>query len=286
MNLSMKLIVCAVVTGTATCNAMADENAIPLKPEDFSLVAGDYRVDINPDWAYTISRIVYKDYQLIARTGFNGTVLAAASGKYIGSGHTEGGKEIVEKIVLKVDGEAIHPESGKIYSGQEIVTVKTSRIGNLRFHTEIRLDRTGILESKRFEALERQEIHLFCLYAYGFNVNTVEWLAMLSDGTFRDGVFKNDGGWQLTAQDVKWVALYDPAPGIVIIASQEPVIKPTTCRANGLWDVKDRYHKYDIFIPGPVPEGTESPLYTMAIKAFSAAPDDWRQTAIRHGTGK
>lgn len=248
-------------------------------PSTFALISGAYEVEITPTYAYTITGIAFEGVQLGDRTGFYGTVIAPQPGKYIGSGHKEGGAERVEAIMLDVDGETTIPLAGRSYHGQCLRLTKLARLDQLRFEVVIELSVDGIKENKRYEALGDQPIHQFAVYAYCWNVSTTEWIARLPDGETREGTFRNDNGWQLKA-DPKWAAVYDPGTkkGILML---HPEIIPGMGVRSAFWDVPRRYHKYDVFpkVTNPIPKGEKSGWYRLTIKGFSADEAAWKETA-------
>jgi hypothetical protein len=138
--------------------------------EIFSLESGDYKIDINIKYNYTIRRICFEHYELGTNTGFYGTVTAPDSGKYIGAGHTEGGIEQIQKVTLYVDNNATGIENAKTYNGKVLKFEKISRFDNLIFTTTLEVSPSGIVERKSFEALEDQKMNLLYAFLYCFNV--------------------------------------------------------------------------------------------------------------------
>jgi len=248
--------------------------------DDFCLKAGPYVVTISIAWAHTVRSIVYAGDALGAATGFYGTVFSSAKGKYVGSGHTEGGKEQVREVSLEVDGRKLTPHAGQTYTGKQVRLIKTADLDRLRFVTVLELTPDYLVEYKQFEALAAQPVHQFALYAYCWSVNTREWTAELANGKMIDGSFSEDGGWRIS-DSVRWAAAYDPAAGKGV-AMYHPELIPTGdpagCRS-GFWDVKERYHKYDVFlrVPSTIPRGDQSPRFTMVSACFTALPAAWRE---------
>ena len=250
-----------------------------LAKDDFTLVSGSYQVNVNiKRCVYSVSKIMYENFPVGADTGFYGTVFDYDNGKMVGTGHAEGGREELKSVSLTVDGKEVVPRDGGKYEGGKIILKKTSHIADLLFNSEIELTENGLRETKNFEAVENQKVYFLCLFLYCCNVATKEWLAMLPDGQIKEGKFKDDGGWHIS-NSIKWVSLYDPASEKGMIFYFPKVVPtPRLPRITGIWDVKNKYHKLDIFLKLPeiIPKGEKYGPYTLIFKAFSAKPDEWK----------
>jgi len=244
--------------------------------EIFSLESGDYRIDISSKYNYTIRRICFKGYDLGTNTGFYGTVIAPESGKYIGSGHTEGGVEQVIDLSITVDNTKIEKiKNGVTLKGELLRFNKVSKLDNLLFTTSIELTSEGLTESKSFEAVEDQKIHMLCAFAYCLNVKTTDWIAELKNGSIESGIFKNDKGWHLQ-KDIKWAAQFDKAASTGVLLYHPSVLEGQG-RKSTFWDVPKAYHKYYFMRAAPpvIKKGFKSEKMILKVSGFSAGEADW-----------
>jgi len=90
--------------------------------------AGDYEVVLSAAKAWTIYEIHYAGELLAGATGHYGTVLIPKGGNWIGTGHSEGGREIVHSLRLTVDGRDCAVEPGATVEGRRIELTKSSTI--------------------------------------------------------------------------------------------------------------------------------------------------------------
>lgn len=79
------------------------ESGIP-KVGLFTLKSKNYTIPIAADRAWTIERMLHRGTEFSGNNGFYGTVVAPLAGKWWGTGHGEGGREVVHSLVLTVDG--------------------------------------------------------------------------------------------------------------------------------------------------------------------------------------
>src|SRR4051812_4722784 len=97
----MKLAVALfLAVGSLVCAA----DSKPGPPAVVAIETREMKVEFAGDRAWTIYRISYKGETEADKVGFYGTVFAAEGGKWIGTGHNEGGLEQVQEVTLTVDG--------------------------------------------------------------------------------------------------------------------------------------------------------------------------------------
>jgi hypothetical protein len=84
--------------------AAAGQALKPGPPAIVTIETRDLTVEFAGDRAWTIHRILHKGAVVADKKGFYGTVYAAQPGKWIGTGHNEGGIEKVQQVSLMVDG--------------------------------------------------------------------------------------------------------------------------------------------------------------------------------------
>ncbi|MFA7230504.1 MAG: hypothetical protein WC071_04480 [Victivallaceae bacterium] len=254
---------------------------VPAVDGCFTLKSGKYAVDISGKLNYCIYKINYDGVDIGNNNGFYGTILAPASGKFIGAGHTEGGAEKVLSIKLTVDGAEKAPDLNAVYTGASIVFEDTSMLGNLKVFKTITITPVGIRIDKSFEAVEDQKIYSFYIFQYCFSENTNEWIIGRPDDSTTEGIFKSDDGWHLRSEkELLWFALYHPdsQKGILgYFISYYP--KQGQCM---FWD-KKVYHKFYYWaaLPPVVDKGYKSRQYSMFLRGINAGPDNWKSDAIK-----
>lgn len=200
----------------------------------------DLKVEFAGDRAWTISRIEHRGQVITGRTGFYGTVFSPEGGKWIGTGHNEGGVEKVESAVLTVDGKECALTDKAVYRGARAELRKRSMLGLLKLEARYIVTDDRVIEEHRYEATEEIKIGTLYGFMHPFVPTTTEWMAEKADGTIIEGKFDNQGGHQVEA-DVKWTAIHDPVTKrVALVWYPVPLIGqgPKTF----YWD-KTVYHK-------------------------------------------
>lgn len=270
----MKLLLSAFMFLLVFALQSADSKSIILR-------SGKYKVSIDTGLAWTIRSISYDGVEIGKSSGYYGTVFAPESGKYIGAGHAEGGKETVRKIEFLCDSKLEEPKNGEIYAGEKLVLYKVSTFDKLLFQTRIELSPDGLVEQKRFIALEEQRVDLLYVNLFCWDFKTTEWCAMTVDEKFLSAFFDNDysgnNRWHLRA-DVKWAAVYDTVPQCAMLIFYPYSIKGKAFKS-AFWQVRDRYNKYYLQadLPAVCQAGYISRIYTSIVKGFIVNPENWRQ---------
>lgn len=238
----------------------------------------DYRVEFAGERAWTIHRIFHQGTLVGDRNGFYGTVLIPKGGKFIGTGHTEGGVEQVENVTLTVDGKPVELADKAFYRGARAELHKRSVMGPLRLEATYVVTDDRILERHQYAAPEQAEIHLLYAFMHCWLPVTTEWIAADADGTITQGSFDSAGDFELRA-DVKWTALYDPGSQRAMLAWFPEVLTGQGHRT-AYWD-RTNYHKlYTQLVAGAtVPKGFKLDA-KLVVQAVPAAPADW-QTAVQ-----
>ena len=119
----------ALITITAIMTFMTTLHASDITKKITTLQCGDYQLKISAKYKYTVRKITYKGAILGSQSGFYGTVMATASGKYIGAGHDQGGEEKVLNIELFADGKKTIPKLGMI-TAKKFLLRKVSMLDN------------------------------------------------------------------------------------------------------------------------------------------------------------
>ena len=235
----------------------------------------DYRVEFGGERAWTICRILYKGTLLGDKNGFYGTVLIPQGGKFIGTGHTEGGVEKVEDVTLTVDGRLVELKDKAVYRGGRAELRKKSVMGPLRLEATYGVTDDCIFERHRYEAPEDTKLHLLYAFMHCWLPRTTEWIAEKPDGTIIDGKFDSSGNFKLR-EDVKWTALYDPVSRKAMLAWFPKVLAGQGHRTT-YWD-RTNYHKLytQLYSGAFLAKGTKSEA-ALVVRGVEAAPEDWKQ---------
>ncbi len=235
---------------------------------------------VNPSLRYTIRILEFNNCRLGTPTGFYGTVMAPQSGKYIGSGHTEGGCEQVIKISFTADGKEINPAPGSTVEAAKITMRKLSQLDNLLFQIEITVSGDGIVEQKKFTALKDQPIKLLYIFQACWSPATTNWLAETAAGKTLsgdfDGKFEGNSRWHLQ-EEVKWAANYNAVAGKGLVMYFPEAIKGKERKA-AFWEIKKAYNKFYLMLdtPATYSAGYKSPDYTLIIKGYNASTENWK----------
>lgn len=216
----------------------------------------DMTVEFAGDRAWTISRIVHKGAVITDRTGFYGTVFSPVGGKWIGTGHNEGGVEKVEEAVLTMDGKSCELEDKASYQGNRAVLRKRSIMGPIKLEAVYTVLDDRVVEEHRYELSEEVNIGVLYAFMHPFLPSTTEWMAETPDGAVVEGTFDSKGGHRVH-DDVKWTAIHDPqSQRATLVWYPKPLV------GQGLktfyWD-KHVYHKLynQLFAKSVVPAGTK-----------------------------
>ncbi|MBQ6471797.1 MAG: hypothetical protein IJJ33_07430 [Victivallales bacterium] len=262
---------------------------------DMTLIAGDYRVvfDIGTNAKGSIVQIFFKDVELGTRSGWYGSVFCPASGKYIGAGHSEGGKEMVLEQTMTVDEQPVGMKEGAV-QGKRIVIHKLSALANLKLDSTWLLTPDGLDITKQVTATAEQPAHSFYLFQKCWSPKTDGYLFFRTDGTYDQGNFQPPPANPKEApRQVSW-PVYGERDAFCfsqfIAEKQMAVLTFRTHSSevtgiNMLWNVP-RYHKQYFWmdLPKVIPADYQSPRVSFFIRAFDAADkDEWtaKATAIK-----
>lgn len=272
-------VICPKLTPQAVAEAA---DGLPMAGQ-FSVVVGKWTVAFAADRAWTIHHLDYDGRKVSHENGFHGCVIATGIPKipgngssFVGTGHTEGGREQVESVVLTLDGKEVPVQVDQEYQGQTFKLVKHSMIDRLKHTAELTLTADGILEHHRLEATEEQPCAIVYLFMHCWEPFFTKWAAEQPDGTPIEGEFLSDKDFEIN-QDVKWSAIYDPATNVGMVTSYPEVYESKSGKGLGTryWDL-DRYHKQYLHLRGakPIPAG-DVIEGTLRLQAVEAQPDEW-----------
>lgn len=247
-----------------------------------TLEAGDYRLVFSehPE-RWSIVQVFYKGHEIGTRTGYYGNVLAPQNGKYIGAGHTEGGRETVLNYELQVDGKP--QDVGEYqYQGKQLSFNKTSMLDKVKMHARYTLTAEELKIDKYFETVAEQQVHLLYLFQFCWNVNSSEYLFRRMNGSIGKGKFSNDTKMRVHGEPYAYFFSQFFPEFKVGVLNYLPEFGKVTGK-NLLWD-QLQYHKYYFWLDLPklLPANYRSPEISMIVRGFSAESEQvWEKSALQ-----
>ena len=241
-----------------------------------TLKSGNYRIVFEAASAWTLDELHFEGRQFGLNNGHYGTVLTPKGGKWWGTGHSEGGREVVHSLKLTVDGEEHPVTTGKTAEGKKVTLLKHSTIWKFKAEVTVSLTPDYIFEMTRLEALDDCELDVLYYFMHCFPPTTTRWLAQTSEGDFEEGKLSATGKMVLN-RDTRWVAQYDPRSSLSLLCYTPAVIRGTKS-CSMIWDL-DRYHKYYLRQNrGQSFKKGDKLDYTVVVKALPEKPDGWHAT--------
>ena len=241
-----------------------------------TLNTGNYTLPIDAASGWTIEKMFFGDHQFGLSNGHYGTVLTPNGGKWWGTGHNEGGREVVHSLKLTVDGKTTAIKSGDTVTGKQIELIKDSTIWKFKVHSEIVLTDDYIYERTQMEALEDCETNPLYYFMHIFPPTTTQWMARLQDGEIEQGALKHAKNMQVN-KNTQWVAQFDPTVKMGYLCYTPKVITGSKS-VSMIWDL-ERYHKYYLrqnagqkFTKG------EKLDFSVMVKAVPNESGDWQST--------
>ncbi|MEN6546204.1 MAG: hypothetical protein ABFE07_09205 [Armatimonadia bacterium] len=252
-------------------------------PEDglLTLKTAKFTVPMSARQAWTIYKIEYNGKELGHQRGFYGTVMVPKGGKFWGTGHTEGGAEVVHSLKLTVDGKEQPIKVDTTVTGSKLTIEKESTIWKFKCHSEVTVTDDNIFERTRLEATEDLELSLLYYFMHCFVPTTTKWIAQLPDDTFIEGVLDSNEDKGVphfeVNKDTRWVAQYEPNMNLGILCYTPKVISGPGSRAM-IWDLA-RYHKfyYQANTARAMKAG-ETLDYNVIVKPVQNETGDWTAT--------
>ncbi|MEA3404059.1 MAG: hypothetical protein U9R79_22710 [Armatimonadota bacterium] len=234
------------------------------------------RVVFEAPSAWTIDEIWYDGFKVAGPTGHYGTVLIPAGGEWIGTGHSEGGREIVRELELIADGEPRPVQVGGTVEAEELTLTKRSTIHRFDATHTITLLGDEIVERAQLRATEDHELQLMYLFMHCIEPATPRWLAETPDGEIVEGTFEADKDMEL-ARDARWAAEWFPEQQLSVLLYLTRVPEPADS-AILLWD-QPHYHKFYVKHNSglSLSEGEELD-FTLVLKVVSGETGDWAAT--------
>jgi hypothetical protein len=240
-----------------------------------------YTVVFSAEQAWSIHEMAYGGAEAKARifsghNGYHGAVLVPQGGQFWGTGHTEGGAEVVHSLRLEVDGAQRPVKVGETVTGHRLSLHKESTIWKLRLATDVTVTDDLVLERTRLQALDDCSLDLMYYFMHCFVPTTTRWLACLPDGAFADGPLGQTDEMLVNA-DTRWVAQYEPTWQASLLAYTPRVIKgPGSCSM--IWD-RAHYHKYYLRSnQARALKAGETLDYSVVVQVVPGETGDWAAT--------
>lgn len=249
-------------------------------PEEglLTLKTAHYTVPVAAQQAWTIYKIEYDGNVIAHERGFYGTVLQPAGGHWWGTGHTEGGREIVHSLKLLVDGQEQPVAVDKTITGRQLTLIKDSTIWKLKCQAEIEITDDYIRERTQLEALEAVELKLLYYFMHCFVPTTTQWAAELPDGTMETGELRGEGGFTVNKM-TRWIAQYEPNWHYGLLC-YTPRVLSGPGSATKIWDLDiSRYHKlYHQACQNCSLQAGERIDYSVIVQVVPNETGDWTAT--------
>ena len=269
------MILCAMYAGPARAAGRGDHRV--------TVSVGDYRIEFRDPGAWTFGKIWYGDTQIGLDNGWSGLVLRRPKGGFVGTGHTEGGREEIESARLTVDGKEVALEAGGTHRGKHARLEKVSRIDNLKLEAVYEITPGGIAETHRIEAVRDQPVVTVYAFMHPWTATTKEWMAEGAGGKIITGPLESKKRvpgarlWEIV-KDVRWTAVYDPTAKLSVILCYPTLYKGKGVRT-GIWDLR-HYHKqyYQPYANETITKGTKR-TFRCRVWCVRAEPDAWQEAA-------
>jgi hypothetical protein len=254
--------------------------AAPLKPgppDVVTIETRDLKVEFAGDRAWTPERIFHKGELVCDKNGFYGTVFAEEGGKWIGTGHNEGGIEQVESVELTVDGKSWPLTDKALYRGHRGEIHKKSMIGPLKLEANYVVLDDCLLERHRYEVTKDVKIGTLYAFMHPWLPRTTEWIAQKTAGSFLEGAFDNSGDFKLK-DDPKWTASYDPQNHRAMLCWYPSPLAGQGIKT-GYWD-KAVYHKLynQLYAHAEVKAGDKFEA-AVVVRGVEVDPAHWKEAA-------
>ena len=242
-----------------------------------TLETDNYTIPMDAASGWTIDKMFYKGHEFGLNNGQYGTVMRPKGQQWWGTGHKEGGREVVHKLQLIVDGKEVPiTKTGETIKGQRIEFIKESTIWKFKVRAETTITNSEVFERTQLEALADCELDLLYYFMHCFPPSSTKWMARLPDGTIETGPLSHSKKMAVS-QDTSWVAQFNPAEQLSVLCYTPRVITGNKS-ASMIWDL-DRYHKYYLrHNDGQAFKQGEKLDFTVIVKAIPQETGDWKAT--------
>ena len=242
-----------------------------------TLETDNYTIPMDAASGWTIDKMFYKGHEFGLNNGQYGTVMRPKGQQWWGTGHKEGGREVVHKLQLIVDGKEVPiTKTGETIKGQRIEFIKHSTIWKFKVRAETTITNSEVFERTQLEALADCELDLLYYFMHCFPPSSTKWMARLPDGTIETGPLSHSKKMAVS-QDTSWVAQFNPAEQLSVLCYTPRVITGNKS-ASMIWDL-DRYHKYYLrHNDGQAFKQGDKLDFTVIVKAIPQETGDWKAT--------
>jgi hypothetical protein len=243
-----------------------------------TLKTAKYTVPMSAQQAWTIQKIEYDGKTVAHERGFYGTVMIPKGGRFWGTGHTEGGREIVNALKLTVDGKVQPVKVQETVTGRKLTLCKDSTIWKFKCLAEVTVTDEHVFERTQLEATEDVDLKLLYYFMHCFVPTTTRWLAELPDGAFAEGALPGDGGFEV-GKDTRSVAQFEPTMKLGFLCYSPKVIAGPGGMSK-IWDLgPSRYHKlyYQANAERSLKRG-EKLDYSVIVQMVPQEVGDWTAT--------
>jgi len=250
------------------------------KKDEFKLRTGDLVATVRPASAFTLGGIAWRGLPLAAANGHYGFVIAYTPGQFIGSGHTEGGKEAVESVELVEGGGTpvdLPPGLGRELEGGAWKLVKKSSLGEA-----VEIECTTLLEKDRLRCVHLMQVksdctlHLAYPFMFIWPATTTDYAAGLTNGQVVVGQFENQG-WKVRS-NARWMAVYSAGSGIgaVTLFPADFPAGDEGGHRHTFWDLPSYHKQYFQFAHGRRFQAGEEYRFEVELFPFEASPENWK----------
>ncbi|WP_145043617.1 hypothetical protein [Gimesia chilikensis] len=242
-----------------------------------TLETDNYTIPMDAASGWTIDKMFYKGHEFGLNNGQYGTVMRPKGQQWWGTGHKEGGREVVHKLQLIVDGKEVPiTKTGETIKGQRIEFIKESTIWKFKVRAETTITNSEVFERTQLEALADCELDLLYYFMHCFPPTSTKWMARLPDGTIETGPLSHSKKMAVS-QDTSWVAQFNPGEQLSVLCYTPRVITGNKS-ASMIWDL-DRYHKYYLrHNDGQAFKKGDKLDFTVIVKAIPQETGDWKAT--------
>lgn len=241
-----------------------------------TLKSENYEIPIDAASGWTIEKMLFQDKEFSRKNGHYGTVMTPKGGKWWGTGHKEGGREVVNKLTLTVDGKKTPIKIGSTIQGKNIQLIKESIIWKFKVIAEVTVTNDYVLERTQLEALEDSELDPLYYFMHCFPPRTTKWISEIENGSIEEGELKSIGGMKIN-KNTRWVAQFDPENKLGILCYTPKIISGKRS-ASMIWDL-EHYHKYYLRQnKGQAFKKGEKLDFTVIVKAVPYESGTWEAT--------
>ena len=253
----------------------------PKGVKPFFIKCGKTSVRISPAKSWTPDIIKYNNHIMAQQNGFSGLVADIKGGNlFIGSGHSEGGREEVLSYKLLIDGKAAAiPYDGRTIECSQAETIKESYLDDLKLKSKVIISADSIREIHDLSAEKAMKVGRLYGFLHCWTNKSTKWISKQRNGKIKQGNFVNSGGFHLLG-DVQWAAEFVPHANAVIFTEFPASLPAGEGRKHCYWDIKN-YHKqyYQAMSKKKLRKGDEF-HYEMTSKFFSANKENWKKILL------